>query len=132
MNNWSRKQKTILLASASAIGLLTVGGSILYTHLPKMPLKSYTAACLYLAVMDDEIARNELEGNRVDGETIVFPPKMESLQYRYRLFLEMNRKLSTAEMDAEIQKFETRLEESKQHIGQAKQELKSQFDKTKP
>lgn len=39
---------------------------------------------LYMALLDDEICRNELEGNIIGGEEIRFPPKAESLHYRYR------------------------------------------------
>lgn len=128
MRKLSKKQKAMISISASVAGVLVFGGLLLYMHLPKMPLKKYTAACLYLAVMDDEIARNELEGNTINGEKIIFPPKRESLQYKYHLFLEMHKKLSTTEMDVETQKFEARLEESKkQYLGQPKQELKSEF-----
>lgn len=123
MNKLNTKQKTIVFTSTFVIGLLMIGGFALYKILPKMPTKEYTAACLYLAVMDDEIARNELEGNTINGEEIVFPSKKESLQYKYHLLLKMNKKMTTPEMDAEIEKFETRLEDSKQYIGLPKQEL---------
>ena len=49
----------------------------------RIPLEEYTRYALYMAVMDDEICRNELEGNWIDGKEITFPPKMESLQQRY-------------------------------------------------
>lgn len=124
----SNKRETLLIATA-AIGVLLLGGRMLYNLLPKIPIKEYTAACFYLAVMDDEIARNELEGNSIDGKEIVFPSKRESLQSKYHLFLEMHKKLSATEMDAEIRKFEIRLKESKQHIGQEKQKLKSEWSK---
>lgn len=44
-----------------------------------------------MAALDDEICRNELEGNQIGGEVITFPPKAETLQERYQLFLQMNR-----------------------------------------
>lgn len=35
-----------------------------------------------MAVMDDEICRNELEGNQIGNEVIIFPLKLETLQER--------------------------------------------------
>ena len=52
----------------------------------RMPLREYTRYALYMAALDDEICRNELEGKNIGGELILFPPKSESLQYRYHLF----------------------------------------------
>lgn len=89
----------------------------------RMPLKEYTRYALYMATLDDEICRNELEGNRIQGETIVFPPKDESLQYRYHLFLEMNRKKSRKAIQVEIKQLEQRLEESKQYLNEPKIDL---------
>ena len=40
-----------------------------------MPLKEYTRRALYMALLDDEICRNELEGNIIGGEEIRFPPR---------------------------------------------------------
>lgn len=89
----------------------------------RMPLKEYTRYALYMATLDDEICRNELEGNTIQGETIVFPPKEESLQYRYHLFLEMNRKKSRKAIQVEIKQLEQRLEESKQYLNEPKIDL---------
>ena len=60
----------------------------------QMPLKEFTRYALYMAVLDDEICRNELEGNRIGDKVITFPPRAESLQERYHLFLQMNRRKS--------------------------------------
>ena len=46
----------------------------------RMPFKEFTRYALYMAVMDDEICRNELEGNDLGGVRIEFPDKMDSLQ----------------------------------------------------
>ena len=89
----------------------------------RMPLKEYTRYALYMATLDDEICRNELEGNTIQGEPIVFPPKEESLQYRYHLFLGMNRKKSRKAIQSEIKQMEQRLEESKQYLGEPKIDL---------
>ena len=40
----------------------------------RMPFKEFTRYALYMAVMDDEICRHELEGNRIGEEIIKFPP----------------------------------------------------------
>ena len=69
----------------------------------RMPLKEYTANALYMAVLDDEICRRELDG------ITEFPSKKESLQYKYHLFLEMNRKKSRKDIEREIQELEKRL-----------------------
>lgn len=98
-------------------------GYIYYKFIPKMPFKKYTEACLYMAVMDDEICRNELEGNYIDEQEIVFPSKRESLQYRYHLFLDMYKTYSKKKLEKEIYKLEKRLEESRQYIDMDKEEL---------
>lgn len=53
----------------------------------RMPLKAFTRYAVYMAVLDDEICRNELEGNQIGDAVITFPPKEEALQERYHLFL---------------------------------------------
>lgn len=120
MNRYQRK----LIAYVTAMGSILAGvGYVYYIFIPKMSMKKYTQACLYLAVMDDEICRNELEGNFVEGKPIVFPPKRESLQYRYHLFLEMYKQYSKKKLEEEIKSMEERLEESKQYVGKEKVEL---------
>lgn len=89
----------------------------------RMPLKEFTRYALYMAVMDDEICRNELEGNQIGDQVITFPPKEESLQYRYHLFLQMNRTKSRRQIQQEIADMEQRLQESQQYIGQPKEQL---------
>lgn len=89
----------------------------------RMPLKEFTRYALYMAVMDDEICRNELEGNQIGDQVITFPPKEESLQYRYHLFLQMNRTKSRRQIQQEIADMEQRLQESRQYIGQPKEQL---------
>lgn len=51
--------------------------------------KEYHKKCLYLAVLDDAIARLELEGKEISGKKIRFPSREDSLWYRYELFLQM-------------------------------------------
>lgn len=89
----------------------------------RMPLKEFTQYALYMAVMDDEICRNELEGNQIGDESITFPPKAETLQERYHLFLQMNRAKSRQQIQEEIVEMEQRLQESRQYIGQSKEQL---------
>ena len=45
-----------------------------------MSLKEFSRYALCMAVIDDEICRNELEGNQIGDEVITFPPKKETLQ----------------------------------------------------
>ena len=92
-----------------------------------MPLKEFTRSALYMAVMDDEICRNELEGNRLGDKTITFPPKAETLQARYHLFLQMNRAKSRQQIQKNIVEMERRLQESRQYIGQPKEQLEVEF-----
>lgn len=88
-----------------------------------MPLKEFTRYALYMAVMDDEICRNELEGNQIGDQVITFAPRAEALQERYHLFLEMNRAKSRRQIQEEIAEMEQRLRESRQYIGQPKERL---------
>ena len=95
----------------------------------RMPLKEFTRYALYMAVMDDEICRNELEGNQIGDQVITFPPKEETLQDRYHLFLEMNRTKSRRQLQQEIEDMEQRLQESRQYIGQPKERLEVEFSR---
>ena len=93
----------------------------------RMPLKEFTRCALYMAVMDDEICRNELEGNRIGDEVITFPPKEETLQYRYHLFLQMNLRKTSAQLQEEIADMEQRLQESREYQDQPKEQLEVEF-----
>ena len=53
----------------------------------------------------------------------MFPPKVETLQERYHLFLQMNRAKSRQQIQKEIAEKEQRLQESRQYIGQPKEQL---------
>ena len=109
---------------ASLSGLAVVAGAAAcWKWMIRMPLKEFTRYALYMAVMDDEICRNELEGNQIGDQVITFPPKEESLQYRYHLFLQMNRTKSRRQIQKEIADMEQRLQESRQYIGQPKEQL---------
>lgn len=105
-----KKKKSILLWGALAA---CAGGVLCFRRSIRMPLKEYTRYALFMAVLDDEICRNELQGRRFGGRTVLFPPKSESLQYRYHLFLQMNRKKSRARLQMETDQLEQRLNESR-------------------
>ncbi len=109
----------------AALGCLAavVGTAACWRWMIRMPLKEFTRYALYMAVMDDEICRNELEGNQIGDEVIVFPPKAETLQERYHLFLELNKAKGRYQIQKEILEMEQRLQESRQYIGQPKQHL---------
>ena len=90
----------VMIAAAAVLGT----GALAYRINFRFPLKEYTAAALYMAVLDDEISRRELDG------LAVFPSKKESLQYKYHLFLELNRKKSRKKIEREIHQLESHLE----------------------
>ena len=105
---------------AAILGCLAVAtGTIVWKRRTfRMPFKEFTRYALYMAVMVDEICRNELEGNDLGGVRIEFPDKMDSLQMRYHLFLQMNQKKSRQQILDEIAAMEQRLQDSRQYIGQ--------------
>lgn len=113
------RYKIAALGSLAAVA----GTAVCCRWMIRMPLKEFTRYALYMAVMDDEICRNELEGNQIGDEVIIFPPKEETLQYRYHLFLQMNRTKSRRQIQKEIADMEQRLQESRQYIGQPKEQL---------
>lgn len=93
----------------------------------RMPLREFTRYALYMAVLDDEICRNELEGNQIGDEVITFAPTAETLQERYHLFLELNRSKSRQQLQQEIADMEQRLQESRQYTDQPKEHLEVEF-----
>ena len=92
--------KGMAIAVIAAVGT----GALVYRINFRIPLKEYTANALYMAVLDDEISRKELAG------VAVFPSNKESLQYKYHLFLELNRKKSRKKIEREIHQMESHLE----------------------
>lgn len=106
---------------------VVVGSAVCWRWMFRMPLKEFTRYALYMAVMDDEICRNELEGNQIGDVVITFPPKAETLQERYHLFLQTNRAKSRRQIREEIVEMEQRLQESRQYIGQPKKQLEVAF-----
>ena len=107
--------------------VVVVGSAVCWRWMIRMPLKEFTRYALYMAVMDDEICRNELEGNQIGDVVITFPPKAETLQERYHLFLQTNRAKSRRQIREEIVEMEQRLQESRQYIGQPKEQLEVEF-----
>ena len=115
----SRGKKAVCLGALA----LCLGGLAWYRRTYRMPLKEYARRALYMALLDDEICRNELEGNIIGGEEIRFPPKAESLHYRYRLYLSMNRGKNRRTLQIETARMERRLEESRQYLNRPQEEL---------
>lgn len=106
---------------------VAVGAAACWRRMIRMPIREFTRYALYMAVMDDEICRNELEDNQIGDQVIIFPPKEETLQDRYHLFLQMNRTKSHRQIQEEIAEMEQRLLESRQYIGQPKERLEVEF-----
>ena len=119
-----KKGYTIALAGGLAVA---VSAAACRRRMIRMPVKEFTRYAFYMAVMDDEICRNELEGNQVGDRVITFAPRAETLQKRYHLFLEMNRTKSRRQLQQEIADMEQRLRESRQYIGQPKERLEVEF-----
>lgn len=107
------------------LGGVSVGAAGLACYLwnIRMPMKEYLQYALYMAVLDDAICRNALEGNQINGIPITFPQKAESLQYRYHLFLEQNRKKRGEQLKEEIARMEHRLRASQRYACQPKTTL---------
>ena len=100
-----------------------LGGLVWYRRNWRMPLKEYTRWALYMAVLDDAICRRELDGLQIDVECIRFPPKADSLQYRYHLFLQGNRKKSREMLRRETAQLEQRLRQARLDAGLSEGEL---------
>ncbi|WMI81996.1 hypothetical protein [Anaerotignum sp. MB30-C6] len=121
-----KKESKQIVALRMGVFLLGLG-FLFKKRLPRMPIKQYTKACLYMAVLDDEICRDELEGNFIGGKEIVFPSKPDSLQCRYHLFLGMYRKYTKAQVYHEIDKLEKRLVDSREFCNKEKENLTLAF-----
>lgn len=119
-------QKGCKIALAGGLAV-AVGAAACWRRMIRMPIREFTRYALYMAVMDDEICRNELEDNQIGDQVIIFPPREETLQDRYHLFLQMNRTKSHRQIQEEIAEMEQRLLESRQYIGQPKERLEVEF-----
>ncbi len=112
------------LKTAALGGLVFAGGAAAcWKRMIRVPLKEFARYALYMAVMDDEICRNELEGNQIGAQTICFRPREETIQEKYHLFLSMNRKKSRKQLRKEIGEMERRLWDSRRYVGQPKAHL---------
>lgn len=89
--------------------LLGALGCCLVSKLRSKLREEYERDCLYMAVMDDEICRNRLEGMLIDGRKVEFPPKSESLHYRLELWRELNKGLSKKERQRKLEEMQERL-----------------------
>lgn len=69
----------------------------------------YQQTCFYMATLDDEICRRELDGMVVGGKTISFPSRRETLYHRYKVFREMYCDLSPEELEVQVAKLGKRL-----------------------
>ncbi len=116
--------KNIKIIITNAFSKLSILAAYLYKrNIAKISWKEYKLCCLELAEIDDQIARNELDGNIVNGKKIIIPPKNESIKYRYLLFIDMYKKYSREEIEQEKKNLLTRLEESKQYKNEKSVEL---------
>lgn len=115
-------KKALLLGVAA----ICVGGAA-YKRSIRMPWQEYAQYARRMAELDDAIGRNELDGNRIDGKVIVFPPKSESVEERYHFFLKLNRRKSRNTIRGEIERMEQRLEESKQYENAPKEDLEVEW-----
>lgn len=118
----TKRDKKIALISSAILSVI-VGGALYLKFMPKVSLSKYTKTCLYFAVLDDEICRNELEGNFIRDNEIKFPARPESVHYRYKMFLDIYKGYSKKELNKEMQTFEKRLQESKQYLNKPKQKM---------
>lgn len=109
---------------ASVLGLGTAAVVFWKIFLPKISLDTYKKICWEFAKLDDEICRNELDGNFINGERIKFPPKEESIHYRYNLFLDYYKKYSIEDLKKERKRLLNRHKASTQYINTTPQELK--------
>ena len=117
------RHKIVILGCLAVVA----GSAACWRWMIRMPLKEFTRYALYMAVMDDEICRNELAGNQIGNDIITFPPEIETLQERYHLFLQMNRTKSRRQIQKEIADMEQRLQASRQYIDQPKEQLEVEF-----
>ena len=102
----TNKMKIIYLSISTC--MIAIG---YYISNYKVPFKEYTASCLYIAVMDDEIARLRFENQVMNGKKVEFPPRIESLQYRYHLHLQLQKGKTRHELNQEISTYEALLKE---------------------
>ena len=74
----------------------------------------YQQTCFYMAALDDEICRKELDGMVVAEKMISFSPRRETLYHPYEVFREMYCDLSPEKLEVQVAKLEKRLVEGKE------------------
>ncbi len=116
------KKKKIFSFLFSAAALSLLGASFVYIGKKYLIYPNdYDKACIYMAVLDDEIARMELEGKVINGRAIKFPPRQETLYFKFTMFKDINRHLSRMELKHKIELLEARYEKSKKEKEQGEQ-----------
>ena len=95
------------------VGAVIVGAVWCGKHHKKVR-SQYQQTCFYMAALDDEICRRELDGTVIGEKMISFPPRRETLYHRYEVFREMYRDLSPKELEAQVSALEKRLAEWKE------------------
>ena len=93
----------------TALAALGAGGYVLFRRSYRVPLKEYTRCALYMATLDDEICHREWDRLGQSSAAAAFPEKAVSLQYRYHLYLGMNRGKDRRTLQREIADMEQRL-----------------------
>ena len=96
------ESRKILALTGGAVFLFGYG---LYRWNYRMPIREFTGYALFMGVLDDAIARRELDG------ICIFPPQWQSIQYKYHLYLQLNRGKSRNMLLEEIRQMEERLKE---------------------
>ena len=71
--------------------------------------------------MDDEIARLRFENQVMNGKKVEFPSRIESLQYRYHLHLQLQKGKTRHELNQEISTYEALLKEEIRYKEKEKQ-----------
>lgn len=95
------------------LGSAIVFAGLAYYRPSKILSKRYQKLCKRFAIIDDQIARNELKANFIGDKEIIFPTKKESIQFKYELFLEVYENYSIKQLKQEKRRLEERLEQSK-------------------
>lgn len=108
--------KASIVTGISAVLSGIVVGIVKFKKNHPMKLRDYTKYALYMAVLDDEIVRNELgEGSDIEdmeGE-IIWPHRMETLKDRYEMFLELNKGKTEKMLMEEVERMEERVKASR-------------------
>ena len=91
-----------------------VGAVAYYKWNFRMPWKEYAQYALQMAMLDDKIGCDELEICQIEGRSTATPTKEESMQERYRHFLQSNRGKSRRMIQSELAGMERRRQSSRE------------------